>query len=260
MSIDAINTIGSPFASYSPSSASMTSGQQINRAADNPAGLAVANGFQQAAMREAVGMSNANSGISLLQTADGASRSMTENILRMQELSLQAMNGTTNPAQRNALNTEFQQMMQAIDQTSQNTKFNGMNLLNGENADLSIALGDSASRLSLPELSLNSLGLAGLDLSNPANANLALESLQKAGSLLSTTQAEFGAQQNGLLSAAAEMSTSRQNSLASFSQIMDTDYARASTEKAREDVLLQAGIMMQAQGNQDRANVLALIN
>jgi flagellin len=260
MSVDSINTIGSPFSSYSPAAASMTSGQQINRAADNPAGLAVANGFQQLAMQESIGMRNANDGISLLQTADGASRSMTENILRMQELSLQALNGTTNPAQRNALNAEFQQMMKSIDQTSQNTKFNGMALFTGEFSDLSLAVGDSQSNLNLPELSLNSLGLAGLDLTNPANANLALESLQKAGSLLSGTQAEFGAQQNGLFSTVSEMQTSRQNSLASFSQIMDTDYARAATDKAREDILLQAGLMMQAQGNQDRANVLQLIN
>ena len=260
MSVDSINSIGSPFASYSPTAASMTSGQQINRAADNPAGLAVANGFQQANMREAIGMRNANDGISLLQTADGASRSMTENILRMQELSLQAMNGTMNPAQRSALNTEFQQMMQTIDQTSQNTKFNGMALFSGEYSDLSVALGETESNLSLPELSLNSLGLSGLDLSNPSNANLALESLQQAGSLLSNTQAGFGAQQNGLASAASQMAVSSQNAQASFSQIMDTDYAQASVNKAREDVLLQAGLMMQSQGNQDRANVLQLIN
>lgn len=260
MSVDSINSIGSPFAGFSPTVASMTSGQQINRAADNPAGLAIANGFQQNSMRDAIGMRNANDGISLLQTADGASRSMTENIQRMQALSLQAMNGTMNPAQRNALNTEFQQMMQSIDQTSQNTQFNGMALFTGEFSDLSIALGDSQSNLNLPELSLGSLGLGGLDLTNPANATLALETLQTANSLLSTTQAGFGAQQNGLFSAASEMAVSRQNSMASFSQIMDTDYAQASVNKAREDVLLQAGLMMQSQGNQDRANVLQLIN
>ncbi|WFE68126.1 flagellin [Thiomicrospira sp. R3] len=260
MSIESINSLGSNFSSISPASANMTSGQQINRAADNPSGLAVATGLKQDAIRDSAGLRNANDGISLLQTAESGSRSITANIQRMMELSLQSMNGTMNPAQRNTLNTEFQQMMQAIDQTTQNTKFNGMALLNAENTELSIALGETSTTLGLPELSLASLGLSSLNINNANNATLALDSLQKASSLLSDTQALLGAQQNGLFSAGNDMATLKQNTLESLSQIIDTNYAKAASDQAREDILTKAGIMMQAQGNQDRANVLQLIN
>lgn len=260
MSIESINNTGSTFFGLTTPIKNMTSGQQINSAADNPAGLAVANSLQQQALRDSVGLRSASDGISLLQTAESNSRSMTTNIQRMMEISIQSMNGTMNSTQRNALNSEFQQMIQAIDQTSQTTKFNGMTLLNGENTELKLALGGSESSITLPELSLASLGLSGLNLNNTNNASLALDILQSASRLLDDTQALFGAQQNGLISAGNQLMSQQQNTLASFSQIMDTNYAKSASDKARDDVLFKASMMMQAQGNQDRANVLQLIN
>lgn len=260
MSVDSINSIGSPYSSYSPAAASMTSGQQINRSADNAAGLAVATGMSTEIMEKSMGMRNANDGMSLLQTADGATRGMTASVQRMYELSVQSMNGTLNASQRNMINTEFQQHLQELNRTTETTKFNGISLLDGQNPEINIALGDSSSTLNMPTLTSDALGLTGLDLTSTANAGAAMEALMEATKTLSTSQAQFGAQQNGLYSAFSNMAVGRENDFASRSQIMDTDYARASMNKARDDVLFQASIMMQAQGNQDKSNVLQLIN
>lgn len=260
MSVDSINSVGSPYSPYNPTNTSLTTGQQINRSADNAAGLAVVTGMTTEIMGQSVGMRNANDGMSLLQTADGATRGMTESIQRMYELSVQSMNGTLSASQRNMLNTEFQQQMEEINRTASTTKFNDISLLDGANPDIEIALGDSSkSTLTMPTLTSDALGLTGVDISNPANAGAAAEALLNATDSLSSSQANFGAQQNGLYSAVSSMATSQENSYASRSQILDTDMARASTDKARNDVLMQASIMMQAQGNQDKSNVLQLL-
>lgn len=209
---------------------------------------------------QSAGMRNANDGISLLQTADGAARGMTNSIQRMYELSVQSMNGTLNDSQRNMLNTEFQQNLQEINRTATTTKFNDISLLDGQNPDINIALGDSSkSTLNMPTLTSDALGLTGMDITNTANAGSAMEALLNATKLLSNSQAEFGAQQNSLYSAVSSMAISEQNSYSARSQIMDTNMASASTDKARNDVLMQASIMMQAQGNQDKSNVLQLL-
>lgn len=259
MSVDSINSVGSPYSPYNSVTQSLNSGKQINSSADNAAGLAVATGMTTEIMGQSVGMRNANDGMSLLQTADGATRGMTASVQRMYELSVQAMNGTLNASQRNMLNQEFQQNLQEINRTATTTKFNDISLLDGANPQIDIALGDSKSTLNLPTLTSDALGLTGMDITDPANAGTAMEALLNATDMLSTSQAEFGAQQNGLYSAVSNMATEQQNAYASRSQIMDTDFARASTDRARNDVLMQASIMMQAQGNQDKSNVLQLL-
>lgn len=260
MSVDSVNSLGSPYSSFNPTTASITSGKQINTSADNAAGLAVVTGMTTQIMQQSVGMRNANDGMSLLQTADGATKGMVNSVQRMYELSVQSLNGTLNASQRSMLNTEFQQHLQEINRTATTTKFNEISLLDGQNPEINIALGDdNNNKLTMPTLTTDALGLTGMNISNPANANLAMEALLKATESLSTSQAEFGAQQNGLYSAVSNMAVGQQNEYASRSQILDTDMARASTDKARNDVLMQASIMMQAKGNQDKSNVLQLL-
>lgn len=260
MSIPAIPSTGNLYSASSNPAAQMSSGKQINTAADNPAGLAIVNAMNSQVMAQSVGMRNANDGIGLLQTADGATQSFSINMQRMYELSVQAANGTLNPAQRNHLNTEFQQGLKELDRIATTTQFNGMNLLNAEHNSIQIALGDASSELTLPNLQTDVLGLANLDLSNPANAGLAMQSLQSANELMGQVRAQFGAEQNGLLSAFNNMANTQINTIGSRSQIEDTDMAKAASEKAREDVLNRAGIMMLAIGNQERSNTLQLLS
>ncbi|WP_130536853.1 flagellin [Thiomicrorhabdus indica] len=239
---------------------SMTSGRQVNRAADNAAGLAIINAMNTQSQTMDVGSQNALMGISLLQTADGAASGLTENLQRMRELSLQAQNGTLNDAQRGMLNQEFQQLYQGMQDISQNTKFNGQALMNGDVTSMNIQVGESASELALPNLSGANLAIDSLSINSASGATTALDAIDQAMETLASTRAEYGAQQNGLMSAYDNLQSQNINIQASRSQIEDTDFAQAITEQNRLNILSQAQIAMQAQGNQQKASVLQLLN
>ena len=238
----------------------LTSGQRINQSADDAAGQAIVTSLSSQINTQDMATRNASDGISLLQTADGASESITASLQRMNELAIQASNGTLNDSQRNVLNQEFQQNLQGINQIAENTSFNNQNLLNGENSSLNIALGETGSQINLPNLTSDGLAISGLDISNPANAATALGGLSSAIEQLSTSRSEFGAQQNGLTSAVDNMQNQNINAYAARSQINDTDFARSLTEQVRLNVQQDSAIAMQAQGNQSRASVLQLLN
>lgn len=253
----------SPLNYINPSSSiqqSLTSGQRINSAADDPAGLAVVTELTKQINTQDISVRNANDGISLLQTADGASASISNYLTRMNELAVQAQNGTINASQRSILNLEFQQNLQGLNDVAGNTQFNGINLLNADNSDLSIALGDSASNLSLPDQTSAGLGLDGIDILNSGNAAAALETISTAFESLATQRAQFGAEINGLTSSVQNLQEQNLNTQSSRSQILDTDFAKAISEQIRENILQDSAIAMQAQTNQSRASVLQLLN
>lgn len=239
---------------------SMTSGRQVNSAADNAAGLAIINAMTTQSQAMDVGSQNTLSGIALLQTADGAASGLTENLQRMRELGLQAQNGTLNDAQRGMLDQEFQQLYQGMQDIAQNTQFNGQTIMNGDLTSMNIQIGESTSELSLPDLSGANLAIDSLSINSTSGAATALEAIDQAMETLATTRAEYGAQQNGLLSAYDNLQNQNVNTQASRSQIEDTNYAQALTEQNRLNILNQASIAMQAQGNQNKANVLQLLN
>lgn len=247
----------------SPVTESLTSGSRINRAADDAAGLAVVTGLSTKINTNDVATQNANDGMSFLQTVDGASGQINASLQRMNELSIQAMNGTYTPQQRQMMNLEFQQNIQNINQIAETTNFNGIKPLDGSQTSIDIAMGSDAasqSTLNLPDLTSGTLGLTGLDLTNPANAQLAAESIATAIGTLSSSRSEIGAQQNGLSSAIDNIQSQNVNAYAARSQINDTDFAKASYEQARQNILMQSSIAMQSQGMQSKAAVLQLLN
>lgn len=256
MAIDSISPVFSVQATYALEP--LASGQRINRSADDPAGQAVATGFTSQIRQMDVAGYNANAGINLLQTADGVTSSIVEQAQRMRELSLQSL-GTVNEAQRSALNAEFQQGIQSIAQMTQSAQFNGIPLLDNQTPSLSIALGESSSELSLPDLTPDALGLNGLDLSSSGNAQAALDQLGLVLDGLSDQRAGFGAQQNGLLSSVSQMAQANENAMASRSQISDADMARAVVQQTRQQILDQAGIAMQSHRQQSDANAIQLL-
>ncbi|MDX1352047.1 MAG: flagellin [Thiomicrorhabdus sp.] len=249
---------------YTPSvssvSQSLASGLRINQAADDAAGQAIVSAFSTQINTQDMGVQNANSGISLLQTADGASNSINGYLQRMSELAVQASNGTLNDTQRNSLNQEFQQNLQGINQIAESTSFNGQTLLNGDTSNINIALGDSNASLNLPTLTTDGLAVSGLDISNPANAATAIQNLGSAIEQLGIQRSEFGAQQSGLSAYIDNAQGQNINNFAARSQINDTNYAQAITEQVRQNVLQDSNIAMQAQTNQSRASVLQLLN
>ena len=238
---------------------SLASGSQINRASDSPATQAIITALTSQVNTQDMATRNANTGISLLQTADGASNSITQSLQRMNELTIQSMNGTLNPSQRSILNQEFQQNLQSISQIADSTSFNGNTLLNGDTANIDIALGETTNSLNLPNLSTDALSITGLNISNPANASLALESLGVAIEQLDSARSQFGAQQNGLTSAIDNQQNQSLNTMATRSQISDTDFARAIAEQSRLNILNESSIAMMSQGTQSKSSVLQLL-
>jgi len=260
MNIDSLSTSQLYSSSSNSTSQSLASGQKINSAADNPAGQALVTAFTAQITSQDMGVRNANDGIALLQTADGASDLITQSLQRMSELGTQAMNGTLNSSQRSMLNNEFQQNLQNISQIAGTTSFNDQMLLNGDNPTVNIALGSEAnSTLNLPTLTTDSLSLTGLSITNPADAATAMEGIGLAMEQLSSARSEFGAQQNDLTRSVENMQNQNIATYSSRSQISDTDFAKAIAEQSRQNILNQSAIAMQSQGNQSKAAVLQLL-
>ncbi|QKI89714.1 flagellin [Thiomicrorhabdus xiamenensis] len=239
---------------------SMTSGSQINQSADNASGQAIVTALNTQITTQDIAGRNTLDGMSLLQTADGASATIAERLQRMTELTVQALNGTMSVSQRSMLDQEFQQNLAGINEIAQNTSFNQQNLLNGGTSSIEIAMGDTSTSLNLPDLTTNGLGLSGLSIDNPANASTVLDGLGSAMESLSLTRSGFGAQQQGLMTAYNNLQTQNENAQAARSRINDTNMAQASTDQARQNMLLDARITMQAQSNQQQASVLQLLN
>lgn len=253
-----------PVSNYSPTSfislqQSLTSGSKINKSADDAAGQAIVAALSTQINQQDVATRNANDGISLLQIADGTGQNISDQLQKLSQLSIQSQNGTYSDAQRSALNQEFQQGLQSINQFVQQANFNGVSLLDGSQSSLSIGLGDSSSTLSLPNLTTAGQSINGLDISSATNASNAYSAITTALENLSTSRSQLGAQQNGLASAVDNFANQNINNQRSRSQINDTNYAQALTALNRQHILQQSSLSMQAQSNQHRSDVLKLL-
>lgn len=263
MAIESLNAVdtSSIMSGLNKTNQSLTSGSQINSAADNAAGSAIVASLSAKINTQDIGIQNATMGGNLLQTADGATSQINEQLQRLSELSIQSLNGTYNSSQRAAMNAEFQQGLKSINSFAESSSFNGMNLLNGQTTAVDIALGsENTASLTLPNLTLDGLGLTGADISNPNNALAFQTQLQDALGIVSQSQAQFGAQQNGLSASASNLANQNVNAQGTRSQINDTNYASAVSDQARLQVLNQTSLAMQAQNNQNYSNVLSLLN
>ncbi len=256
MAIESFPPISVP---YPPAAQQLTSGSRINHSADDAAGQAIVTALTSQINGQDIATRNANDGISLIQTADSASANINEQLQNLSSLSTRASNGTFNDSQRAVFDIEYQQGLQNIERLAQTSSFNGINLLNGDNSNISIGLDSSSSNISLPDLTLGSLGLAGSSITNSASITNTQDLLGTALQSLSDSQSLFGSQQNGLASAVEQLSRANINTLSSRSQISDADMAKAFSELARQNVLNQSSIAMQAQSNFSEPNVLSLL-
>lgn len=257
MAIDSVSTYSPVIA---PVTQSLASGSRINSAVDSPAEQAIVTSLTSQINQQDISTQNANSGIGLLQTADGVSESIGEQLQRLSELSLQSQNGTLSNSQREGLNQEFQQGLEAINQFVGQANFNGNNLLDGSKNEINIALGGNSDSLSLPNFSTDGLSLDGLNISSAANAENALGNLSEALKTFSNGRSTLGAQQNGLAASVSNLSSQSANTQASRSQINDTDFAAAIAEQTRLQILEQSSVAMQAQRNQDKSSVMQLLS
>ena len=251
----------------------LSTGKRINTAADDAAGLAISNKMtsQIRGLNQAV--RNANDGISMLQTAEGATQEITNMLQRMRELAVQAANDTYTATDRSALNAEVTSLSSEITRIADNTEWNGMKLFTATSAGsaggigtsgvvtLQVGIGSSSGNqftVTLNDID-SSMGLSGISLSTRSGATSAIDTLDDAIAAVDTDRATFGATMNRLTYAIDNLTNISQNAQASRSRIMDTDYAQATTELARSQIIQQAATAMLAQANQAPQSVLSLL-
>ena len=249
----------------------LSTGQRINSAKDDAAGLAISSrmtgqirGLEQAAR-------NANDGISMVQTVEGASKEITNMLVRMRELAVQGASETYSDTDRDALDLEFQALIAEVDRIASNTQWNGanrMDLASGSDV-FSLQIGTAASQtMSVTFVSWDTadaantaygVDISGLDVQDTTNASAAITALDTAINGAVAEQAKYGAYISRLQHASDNLMNVAQNTDASRSRIADADYAKETTELARTQIIAQAGTAMLAQANQVKQSVLALL-
>jgi len=248
----------------------LATGQRVNSSADDAASLAIGNKLATRTRSLDMAVRNANDGISMLQTADGATSQMTAMLVRMRELAIASANDTNSQSERDALQSEFKALQEQTAQIVAGTSWNGMKLLTGQagsGTQVKFQVGaDSTDSITLPLSALNSNSddlsgaLAGtVDLLSGANASASLGLIDKAIAQIDGERSRWGAMMNRLTHAADNSANIALNMRASQSRIMDTDYAQATAEMARALILDQAGAAMLSQANQQPMYVLALL-
>jgi flagellin len=260
----------------------LSTGQRINSASDDAAGLAIASRMTSQIRGLDVAVRNANDGISMISTADGALVEVTNMLQRMRELALQASNGTTTSADRDYLNSEYANLLTEIERIAQNTQWNGADILdgtaNGTSGTVAFQVGANGGQT----VSVNfgnatnaavatTSGLlqdvqvaaptitAGTTASALTKGTSAVTAIDTAITNVSTQRATFGAAINQLTYAVDNLSNVKVNSEAARSRILDTDYAQETSELARTQIIQQAGTAMLAQANQLPQTVLSLL-
>lgn len=249
------------------SMAKLASGNRINKAADDAAGLAISEGMKAQIRSAAQAQRNANDGISMIQTAEGGLNEVGNIIVRLRELGIQAATDTVGETERGMLNKEVQQLSSEIQRIAKSTTWGTTKLLDGSTPkfDFQVGIGneDFADRISFEagehSATLDSLGIDGLDFSSKERAQTALERLDNAQTTVSGTRAYLGALQNRLTSTADNLGVTQENLSAANSRIRDTDVAATSSEMVRNNILLQAGTSVLAQANQSSQLALKLI-
>jgi flagellin len=250
--------------------AQLASGKSVNGAADNAAGLAVAEGLRSQISGDTQAIRNAYDGVSLTQTADGALSQITQNSQRLEELAIQAGNGTLSADNRAALQKEADQLTQANSQIIQGTSFNGQQLFNGgSNTTFQVGgQGTPAAQLSVtaPDLTAGASKLNGyssnpqasgtIDLSSPGTA---LSQVRADLKQLGSYRADLGAAANRFATTIDNLGSASINSEAARSRIQDADYAAASSELARQQILANSSQAVQAQANLSPQYAISLL-
>lgn len=246
----------------------LSSGQRINRAGDDAAGLAISENLKAQIRGLGQAERNAQDGISLVQIAEGAMSEISNIMIRLRELSVQAASDTIGPTERKFLNVEFEQLLAEVDRIANSTEFNRVPLLNGTGSVFDIQIGTRNDPLSdrltfdasSADVNVAALGLNLASVSDKISAQNSLAAIDQAIQTVSGVRADFGALQNRLQSTVNNIQVSSENLSAANSRVRDTDVAAATAEMTRTNILMQAGTSVLAQANQSTTSALSLIN
>lgn len=242
----------------------LSSGKRINSAKDDAAGLQISSRLTSQINGLNQGSRNANDGISLAQTAEGALDEYTNTLQRMRTLAVQSANGSNSQADRTALNAEFTELETELTRISDQTTFGGENLLNGTFTGKDFQIGANASQTITISVAqdfnaTSMLSAATANISSDVAATSAIGLVDGALVKVNSTRADLGAKQNRFASVIRSNDNTAQNLSASRSRIEDTDYAAESAALAKSSVLQQASSSMLAQANQQPQIALSLL-
>ncbi len=247
----------------------ISSGLRIIRASDDAAGLAISEQMRADIRSMNQAIRNANDGVSMLQTAEGALNEVSGMLTRMRELAEQAATGTVGDAQKKTLDSEFQQLMSEINRIAEVTEFNGTKLINGDlssgsaaSATFQIGIKATANdrlAVDIDSMKTDSLAISGVIISTAALAQAALGKIDSAIAEVASQRGTIGAVQNRLERTIANLSISAENLTAAESQVRDVDMALEMANFTKTQIMSQAGTAMLAQANLVPQSVLTLL-
>jgi len=232
--------------------ARLSSGLRIATAADDAAGLAISERMRSQIRSYGAAGRNAQDGISLAQTAEGALNEASNILTRMRELAIQSSNGTLSDSDRVTIGTEVTQLIAELDRIADSAEFNGIKLLDGTATTASIQVGINANEtieITLQDTTTVALGVDGVDVSSVSTANAALDVIDDAVDIVNTSRGNLGAAQNRLQSAAASIANVRENLSAAESRIRDVDVAFETADLSRNTIMQQAAVSVLQQAN-----------
>jgi len=244
----------------------LSSGLRVNSAKDDAAGLAIATRMNAQARGMTVAIRNANDGISLAQTAEGALGQIKEHLLRMRDLAIQSANATNSSSDRAALESEFDQLQAEIDRIGAQTNFNGLKILDSDAGTQVFQIGANAGET----VSVTTTAISGgavsaatasatTTVTTASAASAAITTIDAAIDKVNTDRATYGAAQVRFEGVIAVLEVSRENQTAAASRILDADFAAETAALTRAQILQQAGTAMLAQANALPQNVLTLL-
>ena len=263
--MQAMNTnrqLGITTSAQAKSTEKLSSGYRINRAADDAAGLSISEKMRSQIRGLNKASSNAQDGVSAIQTAEGALNETHSILQRMNELATQAANDTNTSVDRTAIQSEIDQLVSEIDRIQSTTQFNTMNLLDGDFTGKNLQVGALAGQsitISIGNMAASSLGVDSLAVSSFTAAGSAMKLIQSAIDQVSTQRSALGAVQNRLEHTIANLDTTAENTQAAESRIRDTDMAAEMVTYSKNNILAQAGQSMLAQANQSTQGALSLL-
>jgi len=243
----------------------LSTGLRISTASDDAAGLAISERFRAQIRSTNQAIRNAQDGISLTQTGEGALNEVSSILIRMRELSIQASNGTVSDADKATLNQEFTDLINEIDRIAQSTTFNGVRLLDGTGSTLTFQVGTGTTsgidtiQLSTSDTLASTLGLSTLDIGSGGAPTIAVALLDDAINAVSRVRGQFGAAQNRLSTTIANLQIQSENLSAAESRIRDVDVAVETSALTRNSILQQAAISILSQANTQPQAALTLL-
>ncbi len=267
-SLAAMRTLSNTKNSLDGTMERLSSGSRINRAGDDAAGLAISENLraQIRGMRQA--KRNAQDGVSLIQVSEGGLNEISNMIVRLRELAIQAASDTIGDKERGFTDREFQALKSEIQRISDTTSFNGNPLLNGRAGVFEIQVGTGnnplADRLTYnaetANVTLDALGMVGESVATKVGAQTSLSSLDEALVRVNSVRADLGAMQNRMQSTINSLAISDENLSAANSRIRDADLASEVSDMTKSNILMQAGISVLGQANNQAQAVLKLLS